>query len=196
MQYFCEYHENVRAVHLFLRLPSSPDFLTALEVYDRKTLRLRHAFQSYSIALPGSIDIKKPLKLVFEGLQISCRIDASPIVQSSGGNEVPFSTIKQLSTNLLCAICKCLLLDGTRLSWRHMPSENWAEMMDSWHCHRGVSDEHHNEHHDQYALPDHIVSAAERIRARPGIGLIGLSYLLVHAADAPDILVSSSLPYH
>lgn len=190
MRYHCEYHENVRAVHLSLRLPSAPDALTSLEAYDRKTLRLRHAFRTYSIPLPGSIDIKKPLKLVCDGHQITCRVDASPIKESSGINEVPFSTTKQLSRDLQCARCRCSLLEGTGISWRLMPSENWAEMMDSWHCHRGVTDEHHNEHHDQYALPDHIVSAAERIRARPGIGLIGLSYLLIHISDATNILVS------
>lgn len=189
MKFYCEYHEHVRAIHLTITLPSLQDALTALDIYDRKTLRLRHAFQSYAIALPASVDPAQPLRVISRGLNISCRLPATPILKSSGINDVAFSSPEDLSSDLSCR-CGTVLIYGRGVDWRRLPSEHWVEMMDSWHCHRGVTDEHHNEHHDQYVLPDHIVSATERIHARSGLGLIGLSYLLVHSSQMLNVKVS------
>lgn len=193
MHYFCEYHEHIRTLHLVITLESEPSDLTSLEIYDRKTLRLRHAFQSFSIALPASISTTEQLNVQVAGSRITCRIPASPIISPSGQNEVPLSSPEALNTTLHCTRCSALLIRGSGMTWKRMPSEHWVEMMDSWHCHRGVTDEHHHEHHDQYALPDHIINASERIRARPGTGLIGLSYLLITPRDTSDIITSLPL---
>lgn len=193
MRFYCDYHENIRAIHLSVTLPSAPDELTSLDIYDRKTLRLRHAFRSYTIALPASVDPTRPLEVKGTGLTLNCRVSADPIVRSDGSISLPLSSPEALQEDVLCSACgTCMILASRGLTWHRMPSENWAEMMDSWHCHRGVSDHHYNEHHDQYTLPDHIVSAAERIRARPGRGLIGLSYLLIHPSDTQNIKVRRS----
>lgn len=190
MKYCAEYHEHVRAIHLTINLLSLPDSLTTVTVYDRKTLRVRHAFQSFSVALPASINPKEILKLSFDRHIISCRIPASAICQSLGTLDVPLSSQEDLYNDLVCRSCGLRMVSGSDITWKNLPSEHWVEMMDSWHCHRGVTDEHHHEHHDQYALPEHIVSATERIRARKGIGLVGLSYLLVHPADIENFKVS------
>lgn len=193
MNYYAEYHEHVRAIHLTINLPSAPDNLTSLEAYDRKTLRLRHAFRSYSIALPASINPDETLIIPSENQNVSVRLKASPIIKGQGTLDVPFSTPEELGHELLCHSCHSRLVSGSLLSWRQLPSEHWVEMMDSWHCHRGVTDDHYNQHHDQYALPDHIISATERIRARPGIGLIGLSYLLVDPDNLEKYKVSLAM---
>lgn len=180
MRYYCEHHENIRILHISVTLPSPADDLTALDIYDRKTLRLRHAFQTTSIALPASVTCTTLPEPLVEGCTWTFRVPADAI-RKSGSNEVPLASTASLSS-LQCQACNGRVLRHA-ITWRPMPSEHWAEMMDSWHCHRGVTDERHHEVHDQYALPDHIISAAERIHARPEIGLLGSSYLLVHAAD-------------
>lgn len=190
MKYCAEYHEHVRVIHLSIDISSEPDDLTSLEIYDRKTLRLRHAFQSHTIALPASVKLSEKLNIVIDKTIISCRIPASSILEAAGTLDVPLSSSDELGNDLICQACSTRIVAASSLVWKNLPSEHWVEMMDSWHCHRGVTDEHHHEHHDQYALPEHIVSATERIRARPGIGLVGLSYLLIHPQDFQGCKVS------
>lgn len=188
MRFYCEHHENIRIVHVSVTLPSPADALTALDIYDRKTLRLRHAFQSYTIALPASLTVTQLPRPIIVGNTWTYRI-AADVIKKSGSNEVPLSSPDSLQS-LQCIKCNTRILSSKALDWRLLPSENWMELMDSWHCHRGVSDEHHHEIHDQYALPDHIVSAAERIHARPGMGLLGPSHMLIHQSDmSPDVKV-------
>lgn len=196
--FFAEYHRNIRTIHLTIRLPSLPSDLTTCEIYDRKTLRVRHGFLTQSVALPASIDVKAELQLNHSGKQITCRIPATSIAVDSDVNEVPFSSIEDLNAVIACVDCNSIICKGANMTWRLLPSEHWTETMDSWHCHRGLTTTHdsrthtHTEHHDQYALPDHIVSATRNITASPGVGFIGLSYLLLHASDTTVSLAWSS----
>ena len=197
MRYFCEYLESIRTAHLHIELDSPWDVTCSeLLVHDRKHLTLRHRCISVGIALPCSLERpERPPELVIDAdrLVLDCRIkDAAPVVlQDDSNNETPFSRPEDLQT-LTCCRCQTLLVDGRSLTWRSLPSEHWAELMDSWHCHKGVIDDakaaharhrsNDNQLHEQYTLPDRIVSAANRIRPAVGVGLIGLSYLLFRPA--------------
>ena len=66
-------------------------------------------------------------------------------------------------------------MDAKVRSWKDLPSENWAEMMDFWHCHR--PDDHIS---SQISQPTRVEFSSERICAKPALGL----------ADATDFLLS------
>lgn len=78
--------------------------------------------------------------------------------------------------------------------WMDLPNENWAEMMDFWHCHKP------HEHH----LPGHThgrdsvgkekgYAASNRIMAKKGIGYVDLAYLLLAEEDCLGVQVRSRL---
>lgn len=218
MRYFCEYLESIRTAHLTIELGSPWDAAVSdLLVHDRKHLTLRHAGQSLGIALPCSLEKPQhPPELVVSPDQrsLECRLkDTSPIVEEVDGQVTPFSDPRTLGrSRLACAACSHAVVDGRSLKWRLLPSEHWAELMDSWHCHKGVVDhdhghahvahDHHHEKnshdnqlHEQYTLPDKIVAAANRIRPADGVGLIGTSYLLLKSTSLTfPTEVSRNLP--
>ena len=171
--YYCEYHRNIRTTHITIRIPTT-EF--ELSHYDRKTLRLRYGFTTQSIALPASVDVTKQLQWSIADGVITCRVPADPIIEPR--HDIPLDK-SDLSTDLSCLRCNTVIVHGGSLEWSLLPSDHWLETMDSWHCHRGVTDHRHHDH----ALPDHIVSAVESITPRPGVGLLGVTHLLVHDQD-------------
>ena len=64
---------------------------------------------------------------------------------------VPWTAISlSQSTEVSCGACGTILITRGRIqSWRDLPSENWAEMMDLWHCHK--PDEPHSHDHEHEA---------------------------------------------
>lgn len=75
--------------------------------------------------------------------------------------------------NFQCRECEAPVLKPYSIrSWKDLPSENWAEMMDFWHCHK----------------PDvgqDNVGASEKGHAvsTPGIGLVDISSFYFHPDD-------------
>jgi hypothetical protein len=95
-----------------------------------------------------------------------------------------------------CKCCKSKLISLEIIAtWKALPSETWAEMMDFWHCHKPSDDDGHNHSHvhsnsdvfDSKTAtaaasaplfnPSYAVSSFE---AYPSTALVGLSYILFH----------------
>ncbi|ORY75762.1 ubiquitin-conjugating enzyme E2-binding protein [Protomyces lactucae-debilis] len=195
MLYFCEHLEKIKVCHLHVQLDSVPDSSTSLIIFDRKTLTLRHACRSYAITLPASIDVAQRLNLKFaedtanDTFSVRIKAQSSLMPTDSDANPVPLSDPATLSkSTICCASCQTQLLPS-KLRWRSSPSEHWQEMMDSWHCHAGVSHRDNQEHHEQYTLPKHIVHAAQGIVPVPERPFVGLSHFLVHRDDLGESLI-------
>ncbi|OMP87630.1 hypothetical protein BK809_0007717 [Diplodia seriata] len=84
--------------------------------------------------------------------------------------------------------------------WMDLPNENWAEMMDFWHCHK--PHEHHLPGHMHDQRPDDDVgkekgyAASNRIVAKRGVGYVDLTYLLLAGQDCSGVQVRlRSHPY-
>ncbi len=177
----------MRFVNITIQLSTDYDVETQVHCYDRKTLRVRHASQTTAIPLPASVDITSTVKVKIaeSKREISLRLPASPIKRSDE-NQVPASDPSN-TAKVNCTGCNSLLVNA--VSWKRLPTQYWAELLDSWHCHKGVDNSHI---HDQFALPDYLVAAADRIRAKTGTGLVGVSHLVVSQEDliGADISVS------
>lgn len=104
-------------------------------------------------------------------------------------NYVPWSApeLNSLQPGFSCARCHVTVLGRDRIrSWKDLPSENWAEMMDFWHCHKPP----HGKGED-LEKGESLTLAKERNAGKTmggfvptqGVGLVGLTYFLVNMVD-------------
>ncbi|KAL8686404.1 MAG: hypothetical protein Q9224_005457 [Gallowayella concinna] len=69
--------------------------------------------------------------------------------------------------------------------WKDMPSEDWAEMMDLWHCHKPDTeddDRASSVQQQQQQQQSHLrkgYGAGNRIAPTPGVGLVDITYFLL-----------------
>jgi hypothetical protein len=196
MLFYCEFLKKIKICHLHVQLTSAVDISTSLTIFDRKTLRLRHGFQSFALAMPASVDVDQKIQLKIDetdACSFSVRLKApSSFITLQDDNPLPFPDAAALTSQTLDCTCGYQILPSG-LPWRQLPSEHWQEMMDSWHCHAGISQHGDHERHEQYTLPSHIVDAARSLVPAPGKPFVGLTYMLVHPDDVKQTTVRSSL---
>lgn len=111
-------------------------------------------------------------------------------------------------TSLHCRFCTRVILDGARTqngsgdtarsgwTWKDLPSGNWAEMMDFWHCHKPDPHEHENEREREQhkTAEDRNASikgygAASQVVATPGTILVDVASFLVAEVDCQGFKV-------
>ncbi|OKL57828.1 hypothetical protein UA08_07283 [Talaromyces atroroseus] len=116
-------------------------------------------------------------------------------------------TANDMSTcvSLHCRFCKELIIDALKESdvatwqWKDLPSANWAEMMDFWHCHK--PDVHVDAKEQQKAIEDQTASvkgygASNRVVANPRTVLVDVASFLVAKSDCHNIKTSIVMEYH
>jgi len=113
-------------------------------------------------------------------------------------------------TQLGCRGCGKVVLDcapaptpgdtGSKWVWKDLPSGNWAEMMDFWHCHK--PDTHDHDHGDHTVSIEERNSqvkgygAANQVVASSGTGLVDVATFLVAEGDCRGLQVRGfSLSY-
>lgn len=91
------------------------------------------------------------------------------------------STFNSSSSEFSCLHCGNQLLSCQQINtWKSLPSETWAEMMDFWHCHKPSDPTEKSSSFN----PSYTVSS---FHAYPSTALVGLSYILFH----PSHFISS-----
>ncbi|KAL5688518.1 hypothetical protein EMGR_000746 [Emarellia grisea] len=98
------------------------------------------------------------------------------------------------STRLRCSGCENVILNNPRCAdgsgdtspagwtWKDLPSGNWAEMMDFWHCHKPDPPEGHRHVEDPNAQTKGY-GAANQVVATAGTVLVDVATFLVSEAD-------------
>jgi hypothetical protein len=121
-----------------------------------------------------------------------------------GDNFIPWTaTAMSTCMGLRCRFCDHVFLDSCTLrpsdgradtatlpawTWKDLPSANWAEMMDFWHCHKPDTHDHSGRHEeigftqDRNALTKGY-GAANQIMAISGTTLVDIGSFLVSEAD-------------
>lgn len=142
---------------------------------------------------PPSKDIT--LRMQLEELEDS---DVLGTLQSEDrkANVVPWdgaSLQAQSGLQVRCVRCKGVLVpSGNIAHWRDLPNENWAEMMDFWHCHK--PDEHHlHDHVHESAIEGKGYAAGNKLKAVEGLGFVDLTSFLLAAQDCEGAQVRPSL---
>lgn len=176
------------------------------EIYSRSKIDLTN--------VPDQAHITLSIKTVDANLVIPAHeadgIKRGPKFYSASSQDVlvPWNHIAltQLSSNCLdgnmsddhrwsmsCAVCRTPIIPncGTTIqTWKALPSETWAEMMDFWHCHKPHNDNHkdHEHSHTQF----NKAYAVSKFIPSPNSAMVGVSYILFHISNIPNISVPSS----
>ncbi|PCH02137.1 Ubiquitin-conjugating enzyme E2C-binding protein [Penicillium occitanis (nom. inval.)] len=104
---------------------------------------------------------------------------------------------------LHCKFCKQMIVDvaskpdTSSWQWKDLPSGNWAEMMDFWHCHK--PDVHPDDKEGQKDIEAQNASvkgygASNRVVATPRTGLVDVASFLVAESDCQNIKVLEQRP--
>lgn len=98
----------------------------------------------------------------------------------------------QPGSSVSCRACSSKLVSASRITtWKDLPSDNWAEMMEFWHCHKpDVKKGDTNEKNGDSGLADRGYGANSIISAEAGLGFVDLTTLLFSETDCQGLLVS------
>lgn len=98
-----------------------------------------------------------------------------------------------------CRGCTAVIVEKGQVGeWRDLPSENWAEMMDFWHCHKPDDHDHGNahQHKDTNLASIKGYGANTRFTAQVGVGFVDLASFLLAEDDCVVMLKVSYFPYN
>ncbi|KAF2146594.1 uncharacterized protein K452DRAFT_348336 [Aplosporella prunicola CBS 121167] len=180
LQLYVELLLNIRTVTLFASLKSEHTDTTKAELSaDGEAISLTHEGETATIRLPtrisggGSATLTLPAtpsKDLTLRMQLQEKSPGLLKLNERSENATPWSA-GFLSDGE----------DGGISRWMDLPNENWAEMMDFWHCHK--PDEHHLPDHKHEAGRDKGYAAANKLFAKVGVGYVDLSYILLTEVD-------------
>ncbi len=185
---------NIRQVTVCISLPSETTKQTKLELSSAgEKLAIYHVGQTSSIRLPTlvkpttSLELPKhdtkefTIRLPIANGAVS-RTQSSPSTASAWSPDALAET-----SDLLCSACQAILIDASRIQqWKALPNENWAEMMELWHCHK--PDIPNGTQEDASQL-NKGYGAANRLIAQTGVGLVGVSSALFATEDCNGVKV-------
>ncbi|KAH6638098.1 HECT-like ubiquitin-conjugating enzyme-binding-domain-containing protein [Boeremia exigua] len=198
---------HVRTITLFASLRSNHMRGTKVLLNAAgNVITVSHEGYSATIRLPVKVDGKgdaalelpaqPPSKELTLRLQLEEQDDSDMLglmAESRKANIVPWDGValsKQDGIELRCKNCEGVLLErGAVREWKDLPNENWAEMMDFWHCHK--PDEHHLHDHTHEVGGQKGYAAGNRLQAAQGVGFVDLTGFLLKTQDCVGAKVSS-----
>ncbi|KAF0332691.1 hypothetical protein GQ607_000707 [Colletotrichum asianum] len=196
---YAELLANIRQLSVAVTLPSPAERSTQGSVSpDGSTLHIAHAGTQTPFSLPGNVVAPRNsvLPAPHPGSRVlSWRLPLSersaPSARGPVDEPVPWAATDLLPESAVaCRSCAATVVpEGTAKEWKDLPSENWAEMMDFWHCHKPTDHEHGHE-------PEHLAKrgygANSSIAAQNGVGLVDLTSLLFTEADCSGLVMGSA----
>jgi ubiquitin-protein ligase E3 D len=195
---YAELLSQIRQVSVGCALPSPSSASTRATISsDGAKLTITHDGIWRSVQLPGRVQAPSQLPILKQGLaSLSWRLPlvSSPDVVARPSLENPVipwsaSDLKPLSS-IGCRECKAIIVRQKRLLvWKDLPSENWAEMMEFWHCHKP----HDHKHEDPEGLATRGYGANSKIVAKAGVGFVDLTSFLISKDDLNGSSVSFPL---
>ncbi|PHH65519.1 hypothetical protein CDD81_2299 [Ophiocordyceps australis] len=185
---------NIRQVTVAVSLPSPRDATTAAKIVDEgRRLCLDHDGQSGSLDLPAAVGFDASLGLSEGRLtELVWRLGvANALPRVLDTCAVPWSALHlKAASPVLCKTCRsCLVPPNVVASWKDLPSDNWAEMMEFWHCHKPVNTQSESGHS---ALANRGYGANATMGAQTGVGLVGTSSFVFAESDCCKLLFACS----
>lgn len=201
---------NIRTVTLFASLRTVHTRETKAKLAsDGCTVTVTHEGASATIKLPiqveggGDAALSLPANPPSKDLTLRLQIEEKEgsnmlgtlLSEERKANIVPWdgaSLNAQKEVTIYCKSCKEVIVPaGVVGEWRDLPNENWAEMMDFWHCHK--PDEHHlHDHANEEAIGNKGYAAGNRLQATKGLGFVDLTSFLLKAEDCIGIEVGQA----
>lgn len=192
---YAELLTNIRQVTVKVSLPTPADHTTVAEVCDEgRKFRISHDGDTCELALPATVPVKGTLPISHKGsVDPTWRLPLQPVRAPERqflpeNQPLPWSASDvKPGSPVSCRACgQNFLQNETITIWKDLPSENWAEMMEFWHCHKPV--DHHQQ--EEGGLQQRGYGAASAITAQPGVGFVDITSFLFAESDCSSIKVS------
>jgi hypothetical protein len=196
---YAELLANIRQISVIAALDTPSNSATKLELSkDGAQAILHHDGHTTSLNLPGQVSSLTRLQNPVLGKkELSWRLPLIEQPKSPRGesNDAPWPA-KDLGENseFRCRGCdKIIVARGSIRTWKDLPSENWAEMMDFWHCHKPDGPNGHGDHlHAEDSQDMSVVrgyGANAKFTAQPRIGFVDLTTVLLAELDCKEVEV-------
>ncbi|UKZ79601.1 hypothetical protein TrVFT333_007359 [Trichoderma virens FT-333] len=168
---YAELLSNIRQVSVRATLSSPSDATTKAEILDDgRRIQIHHQGEVRALDLPASVLVRSTI----------------PIPENSSQDlawRLPVPATETHLTRFSAENHHNIVQPGRIKSWKDLPSENWAEMMEFWHCHKP----HDHEHHDGENLSKRGYGANSAITAQPEVGFVDLTSFLFSEADCDGL---------
>ena len=214
---YAELLPHIRQVSVIATLHSPSDVTTLAKLStDGQQLLLDHAGVTKTLKLPGQTTFKILPKPSPGSTELSWRLPvAGPPIRADTDSQIDDASCSAScltkDDEFLCRDCSAVLIKkGSIKTWKDLPSEGWAEMMDLWFCHKPTVDEE-----DEEMFSPQFDKAARHIRDAPhdnlnksagnkgygadtsfspqlGIGLVDTMTFLLAQEDCENVVVSTS----
>jgi hypothetical protein len=160
---YAEHLINIRTLTIQATLPSPSNDNTACTLSAHgHVLTLTHQGETASIALPvavpahASTSISTPA-VSSKGLTFRVRLEHDVTLQDRQNSEtvIPWTAASHFhNVELHCKNCRTVLIPPGKIqTWKDLPSEGWAEMMEFWHCHKPNEPHNHEQQTEKRATP-------------------------------------------
>ena len=203
---YAELLTNIRQVSVMATLSSFRDDSTTAELLDDgHSFMVTHRGKSTVLALPEQVQSHTQAQELPQGsMDLSWRFPlanmSTPRNASTQENEVPWSA-RDLTPDVefSCRDCDSVIIKKESIKeWKNLPSENWAEMMEFWHCHKPDVPTHeqngpvdgsndHKGHDDTHANVDRGYGANTKFIARTSVGFVDPTTFLLASADCSNV---------
>lgn len=230
---YAELLPNIGRISLAISLkPPNTDASTRVAVNaDGVNVELRHHGEIQTLKLPAKVSLggtvlpiqkKQGSGILSWALPLCSPVRFDPRQPEVAGDGAPTwsATDLKAGSEISCRQCgNVIVKNGSIAAWKDLPSENWAEMMEFWHCHKPDHPHHHHGHPHNSGSTDterspkalghgdggkaNDASLAARgygassiTSAQKGIGFIDLTTLLFAESDCADITVGFTHYFH
>jgi ubiquitin-protein ligase E3 D len=215
MLIYAELLSNIRQISVACSLPTpaSPADTHAGISPDGLRLTVRHSGREHMARLPVRAAPIASLPIAAGASSLAWRLSLAASTAAGGGGVVvapeettPWAAMAlDAGSAVACRACGATVVGaGVLAVWKDLPSENWAEMMEFWHCHKphpehGQHDRHdHNHAHGEDGKQGEDVLAGRgygansRISAQPGTGFVDLTSFLFFERDCAGLSMVSA----
>ncbi|KAI9819501.1 MAG: hypothetical protein M1827_006949 [Pycnora praestabilis] len=204
VQLYAEFLLNIRQQTIYASLQSPQDENTRFQLSsDNATITLSHDNVSASVRLPTKVtnpgsQLRVP-SVPTQELTFRLQLESTDAPQASntlaGDDEVPWDAkTLEAATEVSCRHCnKCFIPAWSIREWKDLPSENWAEMMDFWHCHKPSDHDYEHGEEDDHHSSSKGYAASNRLVAERGVGFVDLCYFLLLTTDVASVEVVQGL---
>ncbi|KAJ9497161.1 hypothetical protein H2202_007317 [Exophiala xenobiotica] len=190
---YAEALTNIRQLTLHASLQTEKNEHTKILISsDKNIITALHDGESSSIYLPtqisGTANVTFPTDKRTE-FSVRLQIDDTSQLKGAhdehGGIEAPWcaSDLSQ-KTAIRCKSCNADIVHSGRVtSWKDLPSDHWAELMDLWFCHKP----HEAHSTEDQAARSRGFSSKSKLTVTSGIGMVDTVSFLVLGDDCHKI---------
>ncbi|PNH29189.1 hypothetical protein BJF96_g7454 [Verticillium dahliae] len=203
---YAELLPNIRHISVAVSLPSPVDASTSVQTSAHgDSILVTHRGESTEARLPGPVSAPSALPIPATPpsgpTSLAWRLPVStsvtlPSTRHELQPTVPWSA-HDLTPKAAVACRQCgeaVVPEGRLHVWKDLPSENWAEMMDFWHCHKphdhGQEKNGDGDHDDEH-LTKRGYGANSSIAAQTRVGFVDLTSFLLAEEDCTGLRFST-----